>query len=71
MKSIIYILTAALSIPSSVAFVPIGPRTSFITKTSQMARFSTMTPELDSAIADVRACAAEFSEETSHFANGA
>ena len=29
-----------------------------------------MTPELESAIADVRAAASEFGEETAHFANG-
>jgi hypothetical protein len=29
-----------------------------------------MTPDIEAAIADVRAAAAEFGTETSHFANG-
>lgn len=68
MKSIISVAAICLSLtPSSIAFVPASPnvRTSSLT----MAKLS-MTPELESAIADVRACASEFSDETAHFANG-
>jgi hypothetical protein len=36
-----------------------------------MAERLTMTPDIEAAIADVRAAAAEFGTETSHFANGA
>ena len=69
MKSIISLLAAALSISSAVAFVP-SPQTPMRASGPLNMAKLTMTPELESAIADVRAAAAEFSEETAHFANG-
>ena len=68
MKSIISLVAAALSISSAVAFVP-SQTPMRASAPLNMAKL-TMTPELESAIADVRAAAAEFSEETAHFANG-
>lgn len=72
MKSIISVAAICLSLtPSSMAFVPASPHVASPSRTSSlsMAKLE-MTAELESAIADVRACAAEFSDETAHFANG-
>ena len=68
MKSIISLVVTALSVSSAVAFVP-SPTTSMRASSLSMAKLD-MTPELESAIADVRAAASEFGEETAHFANG-
>mmetsp|Transcript_17261 Transcript_17261/g.24430 ORF Transcript_17261/g.24430 Transcript_17261/m.24430 type:complete len:124 (-) Transcript_17261:301-672(-) len=71
MKSIISVAAICLSLtPSSMAFVPASPHVASPLRTSSlsMAKLE-MTAELEAAIADVRACAAEFSDETAHFAN--
>ena len=68
MKSIISLVVTALSVSSAVAFVP-SSTTSMRASSLSMAKLD-MTPELESAIADVRAAASEFGEETAHFANG-
>ena len=67
MKSIISLVVTALSVSSAVAFVPSS--TTMRASSLSMAKLD-MTPELESAIADVRAAASEFGEETAHFANG-
>ncbi len=68
MKAIISLVAAALSVSSAVAFVP-SQTPMRASGPLNMAKL-TMTPELEAAIADVRAAASEFSEETAHFANG-
>ena len=72
MKSIISEVAICLSLThSSVAFVPASPHivTPSRTTSLSMAKLD-MTPELEAAIAEVRECAAAFSDETAHFANG-
>ena len=65
-SSIILVATAAL-VSSSTAFVlNNGARTRM--QTSPLSAIA-VTPELESAIEDVRACASEFGEETASFAN--
>mmetsp|Transcript_42536 Transcript_42536/g.76605 ORF Transcript_42536/g.76605 Transcript_42536/m.76605 type:complete len:122 (+) Transcript_42536:138-503(+) len=68
MKSIISLaLTLTLSLSSAVAFVPQAAAPS--TRTRPLMAKLDLTPELESAIADVRDAASAFGEETAHFAN--
>ena len=69
MKSIISLVAVALSLSSAVAFVPQAAAPS--TRTRPLMAKLDMTPELESAIAEVRDAASSFGEETAHFANGA
>jgi hypothetical protein len=78
MKSIIFsVVYATISISSAMAFVPqsaptigiIRARPLQFSSSSSSAKLD-MTPELESAIADVREAAAAFGEKTAHFANG-
>ena len=68
MKSIISLVTVALSASSAVAFVP--QASSSVQRTMPLMAKLDMTPELEAAIADVRDAASAFGEETAHFANG-
>ncbi|KAL7530798.1 hypothetical protein ACHAXR_003676 [Thalassiosira sp. AJA248-18] len=68
MKSIISLVAVALSVSSASAFVPQAAAPTMRARPLLMAKMD-MTPELESAIADVREAAAAFSEETAHFAN--
>lgn len=54
-----------------MAFVPASQHVVTPGRTSSlsMAKLD-MTPEVEAAIAEVRECAAAFSDETAHFANG-
>ena len=67
MKSIISLAITALSVSSATAFVP---SSSTRVSSSLLQAKPDMTPELESAIADVRDAASAFGEETAHFANG-
>mmetsp|Transcript_34323 Transcript_34323/g.58252 ORF Transcript_34323/g.58252 Transcript_34323/m.58252 type:complete len:121 (-) Transcript_34323:306-668(-) len=67
MKSIISFAAVALSLSSAVAFVP-QTASPCVRGRPLMAKLE-MTPEIESAISDVRAAAKEFGEETAHFAN--
>lgn len=82
MKSSIIILSVVVGVVqlSSPSMAFVLPSTGGLTVTSPssvsksrlyMAERLTMTPDIEAAIADVRAAAAEFGTETSHFANGA
>ena len=66
MRSSIILVAAAALVSTSTAFVNNGARTRM--RTSPLSAIA-MTPELESAINDVRACASEFGEETASFAN--
>ena len=71
MKSIISVAAICLTLtPSSMAFVPASPNVASPSRTILSMAKLDMTPELEAAIAEVRDCASEFSEETAHFANG-
>jgi hypothetical protein len=75
MKSIIHLVVAiALSASSAGAFV-LPPRAASATRIIAssplpMSKGPVITPEIEAAIADLRAAAAEFGEETAYFANG-
>lgn len=66
MKSVISLVTIALSVSSTAAFV--SQTVPSIRAKPLMAKLE-MTPELEAALADVRAAASAFGEETAHFAN--
>lgn len=68
MKSIIKLAAAALSLSSASAFVSQSPTT--MRTASSLLAAPEMTPELESAIAEVREAAATFGDKTAHFANG-
>ena len=70
MKSIISIAIAALSVSSATAFIPTSATTSVMRSTPLSMGKLDVTPEVESAIAEVREAASAFSEETQHFANG-
>jgi hypothetical protein len=65
--------TMAFVLPSSTGGLTVVTTSSSSVSKSRlyMAERLTMTPDIEAAIADVRAAAAEFGTETSHFANGA
>mmetsp|Transcript_3988 Transcript_3988/g.8174 ORF Transcript_3988/g.8174 Transcript_3988/m.8174 type:complete len:121 (+) Transcript_3988:104-466(+) len=67
MRSIILVATAALASTSTAFVLNNGARTRM--RTSPPLGAIAVTPELESAIDDVRACASEFGEETASFAN--
>lgn len=71
MKSIIHHLVAmALTMTASSAFVFPTRGPSSLSSALQMSKRLVITPEIEAAIVDVRAAAAEFGEETAYFANG-
>lgn len=66
MKSAISLVAVALAFSPATAFVPqLAPSV----RTMPLMAKLDMTPELESAIADVREAASAFGEETAHFAN--
>lgn len=67
MKSIISLVAAALSVSAAVAFIPQAAPSM---RAKPLMAKPEITPELESAIADVRDAASAFGEETAHFANG-
>ena len=66
MKHLTLIVTVALSISPSLAFVP--PQYPIVSPTKLNAKID-VTPEIEAAIADVRDAASAFGEETAGFAN--
>ena len=69
-SSLVALLSAVSTASAFVAVSP-GQRSASTTVTSSRlySSVTTRTPELQVAIAEVRECAASFSDETSHFAN--
>ena len=67
-SSLVALLSAVSTASAFVAVSP-GQRSASTTSSRLYSSVTTRTPELQAAIAEVRECAASFSDETSHFAN--
>ncbi|KAL3769220.1 hypothetical protein ACHAW5_001952 [Stephanodiscus triporus] len=77
MKSIIVHLVVAIALSTSSAGAFVLPRAAAAASAARgassplpMSKGPAITPEIEAAIADLRAAAAEFGEETAYFANG-